>query len=678
MAGMDKIKKRLGDDFPEKAVRAGEKLKTLIKENKSDIVSEIVPNDASDAMVEEGVSVAVERVIRDDVGTERMVLEAGSAGDLRRFTDFTAEAIVAIIESETRPPLLIVKDQIITDGSYQIDNDYERQDLLRGEFKARLEMRSLSVGAVDLIHADSRNYCGTGSLVAPNIVLTNRHVAEAFLVRERDLQWKLKHTLRGGMDLGPASPMLNFLRQQDTMGRREVVIEAPLYIARSGEPDMAFFRCQDVDLEPLQFDMSDIVQGLPIGVIGYPAWDGMRNSSSLMGQLFKHIYGVKRFSPGEVDAVVDTALIKHDCTTLGGNSGSPLINLETGEVVGLHYSGRYGEENRAVHARIAAAALRDIEPTRVVVSTQEAAVLKKPVRSRRSLQTRDGYDPNFLGTDSLRVPLPDLGLFAGDLSEISESFGGGRELKYHHFSVLQSSSRKLPRVTAVNIHGEKLGKVPARNRWHFDPRISLDDQAGNELYRDTSVANDLDRGHMVRRLDPCWGRKSDIKRAQQDTYHYTNCAPQHSGLNRRHWVGLEDYILDSARARNLKISVFTGPVFREGDPALISEASDVPIPREFWKVAVLVDADTGKLSASGYILSQGEMINGFTEAAFILGQYRTYQVPLSLIETHTGYDFGPARDADVMAAIQSNTEALFGAVFKLVTGPSDIRVVAEG
>ena len=40
----------------------------------------------------------------------------------------------------------------------------------------------------------------------------------------------------------------------------------------------------------------------------------------------------------------------HDCSTLGGNSGSPLFSLETGDVVGVHYSGIFMWRNEAVPA----------------------------------------------------------------------------------------------------------------------------------------------------------------------------------------------------------------------------------------------------------------------------------------------------------------------------------------
>jgi endonuclease G len=74
------------------------------------------------------------------------------------------------------------------------------------------------------------------------------------------------------------------------------------------------------------------------------------------------------------------------------------------------------------------------------------------------------------------------------------------------------------------------------------------------------IDNDLDRGHMVRRLDPVWGDAAET--ANEDTFHYTNSCPQHKDLNQKTWNDLEDYVLLNAGKHQLKLNVFTGPVFR--------------------------------------------------------------------------------------------------------------------
>ena len=68
-----------------------------------------------------------------------------------------------------------------------------------------------------------------------------------------------------------------------------------------------------------------------------------------MRQIFSDIYDVKRLQPGVITSWADGAdIFIHDCSTLGGNSGSPVLDLETHLVVGLHFGGRYLSGNKAV------------------------------------------------------------------------------------------------------------------------------------------------------------------------------------------------------------------------------------------------------------------------------------------------------------------------------------------
>jgi endonuclease G len=201
--------------------------------------------------------------------------------------------------------------------------------------------------------------------------------------------------------------------------------------------------------------------------------------------------------------------------------------------------------------------------------------------------TRRGYDPNFLGTASRSVPLPGLSDAMEEDAAINREEGGPSEhvLHYHHFSAVMSKRRKLAYFTAVNIDGAKREHEVERenDRWFLDPRIGKDEQVGEAVY----AQNDLDRGHLVRRLDPAWGDSFEqAKVANDDTFHFTNCCPQHKNFNQNDttWAGLEDYILDNAIAQDLRVSVFTGPVLSDQDP----HYREVQLPRQFWKVVALV------------------------------------------------------------------------------------------
>ncbi len=135
------------------------------------------------------------------------------------------------------------------------------------------------------------------------------------------------------------------------------------------------------------------------------------------------------------------------------------------------------------------------------------------------------------------------------------------------------------------------------------------------------------------------------KKANKDTFHFTNCAPQHSNLNQKIWLELENYILDNAKNWNLKVTVYTGPVFRVDDIVY----RGVQIPAEFWKIAIMVKED-GNLSATAYLQTQKNLIENLE---FAYGEYKTYQVPITKIEAITGLDFGCLRNNDPINQLES-------------------------
>ena len=53
--------------------------------------------------------------------------------------------------------------------------------------------------------------------------------------------------------------------------------------------------------------------------------------------------------------------MRHDCSTLGGNSGSVVLSLATGDAVGLHFAGRFLEANFAVSSGVVAQRLDDVQ-----------------------------------------------------------------------------------------------------------------------------------------------------------------------------------------------------------------------------------------------------------------------------------------------------------------------------
>jgi endonuclease G len=268
------------------------------------------------------------------------------------------------------------------------------------------------------------------------------------------------------------------------------------------------------------------------------------------------------------------------------------------------------------------------------------------IRIDPDYSTRRGYDSEFLGRGEHAVPLPSLPDELIPLAAANRL--ATREpkylLPYHHFTVAMNKKRRLAFFTAVNIDG-KLRRKPTRlrDRWFFDPRVPEEEQTGEDIYE----KNPLDLGHLVRRLDPAWGSSAKTaKLANDDTFHFTNCTPQHKDFNRNKtsWAGLEDYILKNAANLHFKANVFTGPVLADSDDAF----EGVQLPRQFWKVVTMVKTN-GELSATAYLLSQRHLIDGLRpREAFSYGAYKAYQVPITKVEKLTRLSFGLAH-ADPLA-----------------------------
>lgn len=335
-----------------------------------------------------------------------------------------------------------------------------------------------------------------------------------------------------------------------------------------------------------------------------------------------------------------------------GSSGSPVFN-DQWVVVALHHSGVPDPENKnswIANEGIRISSISNYFAKRYKDFTDQEKLIVKEVFPNLDVHSQpgpprpipsskeEGYDSDFLGLD-YRVDLPQLS--EEMKKDVSCMENGSYVLDYTHFSIVMCRSRCLAYFTAVNIDGNQIKDIKrSGDSWNFDMRIPVDAQYGDDLY----ARNDLDRGHLVRRLDPVWGDKA--MQANIDTFHFTNSSPQHKNLNQKIWLDLENYILKNARNHNLKVSVFTGPVFRSDD---MIYRGKFKIPAEFWKVAVMVK-DDGKMSATAYLQTQKNMIENLE---FAYGEYKTYQVPITSIEEITGLDFGPLSEFDPVARIES-------------------------
>ena len=207
--------------------------------------------------------------------------------------------------------------------------------------------------------------------------------------------------------------------------------------------------------------------------------------------------------------------------------------------------------------------------------------------------TNKGFAQNFL---SYSIELPELGATNQQDAFIKN---GSEVVNYTHFSLALNKVRRFAFWVAWNIDGGDIKKVSRKNiPFTIDPAIPKGFQVGEEVY----AGNRLDRGHIARRADLLWGSLSEAKKANKDSFLFTNIAPQMDDFNQSGkgglWGRLEDAVFEDTDVENLKVSLLGGPVFHEDD----REFRGVKLPKEFWKVIVFVE--DGKLKAKAFLLTQ--------------------------------------------------------------------------
>jgi hypothetical protein len=274
------------------------------------------------------------------------ILEAGGralskirkGGKKANLTPVETRGLEAIILLVGRPALLI------QDGKFfPPPEGWETLETVRQQIQEVLPR----VGRIEVTgHPDGLDWIGTGFLVAEDVIMTNRHVAKEFCRPTTSTKWQFEPGMTARIDFKEEFQGANAAE----FSIKEMVGVHPTY-------DLALFRVAVRGRRgtrlPLPLSLSSKAKKSrtrdKVYVVGYPASDSRRNDPVEMRRIFSDIYDVKRLQPGEVISQARTgALFDHDCSTLGGNSGSCVVDLESHEIIGLHFQGKYLEANRAV------------------------------------------------------------------------------------------------------------------------------------------------------------------------------------------------------------------------------------------------------------------------------------------------------------------------------------------
>lgn len=301
------------------------------------------------------------------IGRERDRAVESAASGLRKLAAEGLGASLSVHERVGIEALINIHDRPalrVRDGGIGED------DPLAGDWTGRLlPARELiapvaaAVGRIDL----GGSHVGTGFVIAPGRVMTNRHVLEAIAEEFPRSGGTSRWVLTG-------DATINFAESGRGVGTafsiRDVIAAGPDRIDETvdfAHLDMAVLEVETMNgagaALPKAIDLATdgtlAAERSQFIVIGYPAPPGrnalvdpdtglIRNDIvARLGQIFGVAYSRKYLSPGEIDFPVGTLagdarrwIFAHDATTLGGNSGSCIVHLgEPFGVIGLHFGG---------------------------------------------------------------------------------------------------------------------------------------------------------------------------------------------------------------------------------------------------------------------------------------------------------------------------------------------------
>lgn len=328
---LDRLQRILGNPDPQR--REGwEQIAERLGKDPSKILGRLIPR----AIIDDRDSYAAkyaDPVVVDKLKLAALAIQKLAASANALLTAAELEALIALAKIAGRPAMPVSGGKFAApppQWGFLCDN----ADVI--------ESRIAGVGRID---EPAGTHLGTGFLVGPTVVMTNRHVAVALL--DANEKWRAE-----------LSPVIDFDRELGD-GSRPFALTGLVYLPDDDEIDLALLRVANRDAagKPLPAHLAlqptapRTVEDHLVYAIGYP---GREKSGLVDEDVMKTIFGldlsVKRLQPGLLNKLDpdNENLFLHDCSTLGGSSGSCLIDYETGLVCGLHFGGRNNEYNYAV------------------------------------------------------------------------------------------------------------------------------------------------------------------------------------------------------------------------------------------------------------------------------------------------------------------------------------------
>lgn len=338
---------------------------------------------------------------------KRLGLEtAALVDDNKKLTREGARLLETIVRPEAHPVLLIQNNALSFEMLSTRTPDTGTTWLARlREREGAINTAIPAVGRVEVDNHPDYTWVGTGWLIDSALIVTNRHVARAFARRGAD-----GFTFRAGLDGVSMGCTLDFLEEYERSSEITFKVDSVAWISDHADVDVAFLRLrEDARTLPTPIALSEAPEpDAFVATIGYPARDNRIADQRLVRLQFGDVYEKKRLAPGQLMSV-DGDEVAHDCSTLGGNSGSVVLDLRSGQAVGLHFAGQWMTANYAVSSTKLQSLLLDYRSgklaARPVWSTPPVTPIASPPADAPVAPVSPTPQPTTPNTIRIMVPL---------------------------------------------------------------------------------------------------------------------------------------------------------------------------------------------------------------------------------------------------------------------------------
>lgn len=376
-SAMDHIKKSIamsGIEINDLKESLEEKRQFLI--NTKDLARTIVPNglekeyeelknaEIMSPIITEGLFKINNKKI-DNLTLTIDVMSQIDKGEVPHIEKHTTEQLETVLETVVvpttlaalQPSLRFFSDEFYEDPSMLTELTKELENYRKQNLK-----NARSVGRIEAINlSENQSYIGTGFMIAQDAIATNCHVANEIASRSENGSWIIDKS---------KNPCVDFKEYDRSDEKTEHLITKIIKLFE--DYDIAILGIEPVSREketkapkPLLFseeEFNNLVES-KIYVVGYPGEPsddyfktkyGIEKVEDVLRRVFHDIYNIKRISPGAIrgfkddykyergyfgkEDIIDMKVMLHDCPTTGGSSGSPVFEIATGKVLGIHFS----------------------------------------------------------------------------------------------------------------------------------------------------------------------------------------------------------------------------------------------------------------------------------------------------------------------------------------------------